>query len=71
MVCTWFGELCFCSCLPVLPCSAWVLLSYVLQAIFLYPVFIKEEGGTGNYGGLIHPVSIVLGVAFGAITWEH
>ena len=41
MVCTWwFGELCYCSCLPVLPCPDWVLLSYVLQTIFLYPVHI-------------------------------
>ena len=25
MVCTWLGELCSCSCLTVLPDSAWVL----------------------------------------------
>ena len=36
MVCTWFGELCYCSPLPVLPCPTWVLLRYVLQTIFLF-----------------------------------
>ena len=38
MVCTWFDLVCYASCLHVLPCPAWVLLSYVLQTIFLYPV---------------------------------
>ena len=38
MVCPWFSELCYCSCLPVLPCPAWVMLSYVMQTIFLYLV---------------------------------
>ena len=38
MVCKWFGEICYCSCLPVLSCPAWVLLGYVMQTIFHYPV---------------------------------
>ena len=52
MVCMWFGELCYCSCLPVLPCHAWVLLGYVLQTIFLYPVLCRPfsvKFGLGVY----------------------
>ena len=30
-VCTWSGDLNYCSCLPVLPGPAWVLLSNVLH----------------------------------------
>ena len=46
MVCTWLGELYHCSCLPVLPGPAWVLLSYVLHT------FIS---------GSVHSCSIRLG----------
>ena len=38
MVCTWLGELYYCSCLPVQPGPALVLLSYVLQTFFHYSV---------------------------------
>ena len=31
MVCTWLREICFCSCLPVLPDPAWVLLSKIYK----------------------------------------
>ena len=31
MVFMWLGELYYCSCLPVLPGPAWVLLAYGLQ----------------------------------------
>ena len=31
MVCTWLREVCSCSCLPVLPGSAWVLLSKIYK----------------------------------------
>ena len=29
MVCTWLREICSCSCLAVMPCPAWVLLSKI------------------------------------------
>ena len=38
-VCTWLGELYYCSCLAVLPSPLWVLLSYVLRAFILGSVF--------------------------------
>ena len=50
MVCTWFGELSYCSCRPVVPCSAWVLLSYVWQTIFTlsciveFPLNLSTQG---------------------------
>ena len=46
MVCTWLGELCYCSCLPVLPDPAWVLLSYVLHT-FISGSVHGEAGGCG------------------------
>ena len=36
--CTWFGEVCCCSSLTLLPGPAWVLLSYVLHTLFAAPV---------------------------------
>ena len=35
ILCTWFGEICSCCSLTVLPGPAWVLLNYVLQRILL------------------------------------
>ena len=37
-LCTWLGELYYCSCLPVLSGPAWVLLSYVLQTFIFSSV---------------------------------
>ena len=34
MVGTWLGEIRSCSCLPVLPDSAWVLLNKIYQPFF-------------------------------------
>ena len=51
-----FVELYYYVCLPVayLPCSAWVLLSYVLQTIFLHPVHVlKSRGEFGRHFGTI------------------
>merc|ERR1719350_2689835 len=31
ILCTWFGEVCSCSCLNVLPGPAWVLLSKICK----------------------------------------
>ena len=53
MVRTWFGEFCYCSCLPVLPYPAWVLLSYILHTIFLNPVYLFTMGG-GNAKPDVH-----------------
>ena len=43
--CTWFGEVCYCCCLPALPGLAWVLLKYVLQRLFLISVFATTLSG--------------------------
>ena len=42
MVCTWSGELCYCSYLPVLLGPAWVLLSYVLHTFISGSVKVKK-----------------------------
>ena len=48
MVCTWLGELCYCSCLPVLPGPAWVLLSYVLHTFISGSVPERGRVGPGQ-----------------------
>ena len=52
MVCTWFGVLSYCSCLPLMPCLAWVLLSYVLQTLFLYLVQFKCKYSYAKFSGI-------------------
>ena len=43
-VCTWLREICFCSCLTVLPGPAWVLLSKTNKPLFspLYNFFFRQ-----------------------------
>ena len=53
MVCTWLGELCYCSCLPVLPGLARVLLSYVLHTFISGSVLgIWDHSVQDRIGGL-------------------
>ena len=42
MVCTWLGELYYCSCLPVLPDPPWIQLSYVLHTFILASVDVRR-----------------------------
>ena len=60
---TWFGEICVCSCLTVVPGPAWVLLNYLLQTFFFSTLYFVSLWGTALplssayviYGGsLIH-----------------
>ena len=46
MVCTWFNEICSCSCLHVLPGPAWVLLSKIYKPFMgsLYIGLWKAKG---------------------------
>ena len=59
----WFGEICVCSCLTVVPGPAWVLLNYLLQTFFFSTLYFVSLWGTALplssayviYGGsLIH-----------------
>ena len=62
MVCTWLGELCYCSCLPVLPGPAWVLLSHVLHTFISGSVQYVPTNLELSYG---HPLSNMYSVCFG------
>ena len=44
MVGTWLGEICSCSCLAVLPDTAWVLLNKIYQPFFHFSVVPPKKG---------------------------
>ncbi len=48
MVGTWLGEICSCSCLAVLPDSAWVLLNKIYQPFFT-SLYMDGMGTCGNF----------------------
>ena len=52
MVCMWFGDICYCSCLSVLPCPAWVLLSYVCKPFF-YILYRARNNGLYVVGRML------------------
>ena len=43
MVGTWLGEIGSCSCLAVLPDSAWILLNKIYQPSLYVPVLVKFD----------------------------
>ena len=45
MVCTWFGEMCSCSCLTALPSSAWVLLGQIYPSRYVLPKLYLMQAG--------------------------
>ena len=45
-VCTWLREISSCSCLTVLPCPAWVLLSKTYKPSFPPLYMVSQKGGS-------------------------
>ena len=48
MVCTWLRDICSCSCLPVLPGPAWVLLCKIYKP-FLGALYKLATPGAKSY----------------------
>ena len=72
MVYTWLGELGYCSCLPVLPVPALVLLSFLLHSFILGSVNPPRKppkwGWTARLGLVACDMQNLMDIMVGAVS---